>query len=482
MAIVNRPPSDVLALSRSCLSCLLSHFTSSLLSSHFAHRLLMSHQDPNAGGTGGSEAPYDAANAPYDTADIPYDTDPVDDAPENAPNEDFIDVNDVGEEIHDDGTNMSEEEDDDHIEIDLSNNSWAYFDQHKDSIFTVFGHPSLPMVLTGGGDNMGYLWTTHSQPPRFVGAVEGHLESVVTGGFSADGKFLVTGDMNGLIQVHKANKSGQRWVKFSELQEVEEVLWIRVHPKFPCFAFGGTDGSVWCYQIDDDSKTVVQLMSGFLHTMECNTGIFIDSGDDNDLRLVTAAEDGTVVCWNGYTGTTHYKLLPHDEFKGVESPWVSLAALNNLVALGARDGYLAILNCQTGKVVHAVKTIEDVDDVAELSIEAISWCNAPGVNLLALGLVSGDVLLFDTLQWRVRNTVKLDDTVTKLQFIGNTANLVGSCMDGKIYVWDARTFSEVFVGVGHNMGVLDFDIVGGKLVTAGDEGVSLVFDPEGGEK
>lgn len=73
--------------------------------------------------------------------------------------------------------------------------------------------------------------------------------------------------------------------------------------------------------------------------------------------------------------------------------------------------------------------------------------------------------------------MKVDDAITKLQFIGETPILVGSSMDGKIYKWDARTGEQLFAGVGHNMGVLDFAVVenGKKLVTAGDEGVSLVF-------
>lgn len=397
--------------------------------------------------------------------------------------EEFLNIDEVGEEVADDGIAPPEDDDDEEdamdedIEIDLSNNSWTYFDQHKDSIFSIFKHPSLPMVVTGGGDNTAYLWTTHTQPPRFVGELAGHKESVIAGGFTADGKFVITADMNGFIQVHKASKGGQRWIKFADLQEVEEVLWVKVHPRLPYFAFGANDGSVWVYQVDDSSKSLVQIMSGFLHTLECNQGEFVDNGNDEELFLITISEDGTVVNWNCFTAQPVYKLQPHDDFKGNESPWVSLSVSGNkMVAVGGRDGNLAVINYDTGRIVHMVKTLEDIDDEAELSIEALSWCKAPSMNLLAVGLVSGDLLLFDTLQWRVRKSIKLEDTITKLQFIDETPILVGSCMNGRIYQWDGRTLSEMFVGVGHNMGVLDFAVLGSKLVTAGDEGVSLVFE------
>ncbi|KAK6456001.1 WD40-repeat-containing domain protein [Scheffersomyces xylosifermentans] len=362
------------------------------------------------------------------------------------------------------------------LEIDMSNNSWTYFDKHTDSIFTIFKHPHLPMVVTGGGDNTAFLWTTHTQPPRFVGELTGHKESVVAGSFTFDGEFVITADMDGFIQVHKATKGGEKWTKFGELEEVEEVLFVTVHPSLPYFAFGANDGSVWVYQIDKASKSLVQIMSGFSHSLECNGGIFIEGKDENDLTLVTISEDGTVVNWNCFTGAVNYKLTP-EEFKGIESPWVTIKVAKNVIAIGARDGQLSIINNDTGKIVHSFKTLEDVEDVAELSIEAISWCTSPAVSLLAVGLVSGDVLLFDAQQWRLRKTIKVDDAITKLEFVDDTPILVGSSMNGRIYKWDSRTGEELFIGLGHNMGVLDFAVVehGKKLITAGDEGVSLVF-------
>lgn len=394
--------------------------------------------------------------------------------------EDFLGAGEVDEEVVDTGVPPPEDDDvdmdDDNIEIDLSNNLWAYFDQHKDLIFTIFAHPTLPMVATGGGDNTAFLWTTHTQPPRFVGELQGHTESVVAGGFTADGKHVISADMTGLVLVHRASKGGQKWTRAADLQEVDEVLWVEVHPRLPYFAFGAPDGSVWVYQVAEDGS-LEQLMLGFSHGAECNGGIFVSTENDDSLTLVTVAEDGSVVAWNAFTGAVVYKLLPHDVFKGVESPWVLVKSHKNVIAVGGRDGQLAIINTDSGKLVYTVKTIDNVEDVADLLIEALAWCESPQAHLLAVGLVSGDVLLFDALLWRLRRSWKVEDTVTKLQFVGSTPVLVGASMNGKIYQWDSRTGAELFVGHGHNMGVLDFVVAdaGKTLVTAGDEGVSLVF-------
>lgn len=410
--------------------------------------------------------------------------------------EEFLENTEIAEEIPEDEEGMVPEDEDGEIdgefdgeegeehtlEIDMSNNSWTYFDQHQDSVFTVTAHPKLPLVVSGAADHSAKLWTVHKQPPTLVADIKDHKESVIAAKFSCGGEFLITGDMAGQIQVHKANKTGEKWEKFGVLEEVEEVLWIETHSTLPYFAFGATDGSVWVYHLDKSTKSLINIMSGYSHTLDCTGGCFMDSKDENDLNLVTISEEGSVVSWNCFTSEIIYKLQPHVDFKGVESPWVTIKNNKNMLAIGGRNGQLSIINNDNGKVVHSLKTL-DSEDQAELSIEALSWCKAPNLNILAVGLVHGDVFLFDTQQWRLRNSIKVsphpdyENAITKLQFVDNTPILIGSSSNGKIYKWDVRTCQELFVGVGHNMPIFDFAIFdnGKKLVTAGDEGVSLVF-------
>ncbi|KAH3680587.1 hypothetical protein WICPIJ_008207 [Wickerhamomyces pijperi] len=366
--------------------------------------------------------------------------------------------------------------DEDKIEIDMSNNSWGYFDKHEDSIFTVFAHPTLPLVVSGGGDNTVYLWTSHSQPPKFVQQIKAHKESIITGGFTGDGEYLVTGDMAGRILVHQSTKKGQVWKLVAELDEIEEITWIKTHPTQPVFAFGGADGSVWVYQL---SPSLEQIMSGFSHQSETTGGVFVNVDDLDSLNLVTVSADGSIVGWNCYTAQPYFKLAEPD-FKGQQIPWITLSLQEgtNILAVGSNQGTLAVVNVSNGTLLTYFKVVELSEDQDELdgSIETITWNDQ--LPLLAIGLVSGNVLLLDTKTWRQRSAISLDDAVTKLQFIKNTPYLVGSSMNGKIYKWDARTNAELFVGVGHNMGILDFAAVenGNKLITAGDEGVSLLYN------
>lgn len=412
-----------------------------------------------------------------------------------SPQDEFIEMNEVDQEIaadegeepmDEDEEEMEEGEDgDDSIQIDMSNNSVGYFDKHTDSVFTVFQHPTLPLVCSGGGDNAAHLWTSHSQPPKFAGTLEGHTESVITGGFTSDGKFLVTADMTGKVIVNASQKGGSRWNKTAELQEVEEVIWLKCHPTIPgVFAFGATDGSVWCYQIDEQSGSVEQLMSGFAHQEDCTAGEFVNVHQgENVLQFVTTATDGSIVGWNGFTAQQLFK-ISKEELKGVETPWVTVARAPEtgnaaLVACGSNNGVLTVINANNGSVLHLATVMElqpGQDDIVA-SVEAIAW--SPRVSLMAVGLVSGSVLIYDTTTWRLRHKVSLEDSVTKILI--DDENMFISCINGKVYEFDIRSGQEKFVCVGHNMGVLDFVLykrqdAPTRLITAGDEGVSLIFE------
>ncbi|ODV60158.1 Sqt1p [Ascoidea rubescens DSM 1968] len=402
----------------------------------------------------------------------------------------FINPNEIDEEIgnvSDEAEPMDEDEgdeelqgNDDIIEIDMSNNSWAYFDKHQDSVFKVISHPFLPIVVSGGADNTAFMWTSNSQPPKLITELKGHTESVIAGGFTKDGSYIITGDMTGKVLVHKAFKKYQQWRKIAEINEISEISWIEVHPVQNFFAFGGIDGSVWCYSIENDN--VEQVFSGFNHSIECTSGKFVDVDDIDSLLLITCSEDSSIVFWNCYTSEPIFKLTSNDFKSSDNHSWVTISALDNskIVAVGSRDGVIAILNYETIKILNTIKAIDlkESDDIYDSSVEALAWCSVENSTLLAVGLVSGDLTFYDSKSWRIRKSVKLEDAITKLEFIKDENFLIGSCMNGRIYKWNVLTGKEEFVGVGHNLGILDFCVQdkGNKLITAGDEGVSLVFN------
>ncbi|AWU74693.1 hypothetical protein CAS74_004921 [Pichia kudriavzevii] len=388
--------------------------------------------------------------------------------------EDEIEMNGFDEEaLQGNGIKINE---DGNIEIDMSNNSQSYFEDHQDSIFTVSTHPTLPIAFTGGGDNVGYLWTTHSTPAKTITKLVGYGESVIASQFTHDGSYLVTGDMSGKIIVFKSTKKGQLWEKFDRvIEDVDEVMWIKAHPKENIFAFGGIDGSVSVYSIEPNLELI---FSGYSHSTECTNGEFYQTNNLDELKLISISEDGSIIGWNCYTQQTEFK-FDSTNMKGLSPPWVTISSNINskAVAIGSRDSQIAIINTENGSMLTMFTAMEQKDDsdIYDSSIEAIAWCDV--LNIMVVGFVSGDLMIFDTNTWKVRKTLKCGDAVTKIQFLEKSPVFLVSSMDGKIYKFDVRTGELLHECVGHHMGILDFSIDCSKerVVSAGDDGVSLVF-------
>ncbi|KAK9319747.1 WD40-repeat-containing domain protein [Lipomyces orientalis] len=410
--------------------------------------------------------------------------------------ESYFDPNSAQDIIHDDEneedhpmSDVSDNEDQDQPdeinedeEIDLSNNSLTYFDKHTDSIFLVDTHPKVPLVVTGGGDDRGYVWTSNAVPPKLVTQLSGHTDSLVAGGFSPDGEWLVTGGMDGRVRIWRARARGQKWEFRDSVEEVEEVTWITFHPTQPLFAFGASNGSAWVYSLLPKFEHLSVLYG---HSGSCTAGVFIPAAapaaddDEEEINLLTISDDGTLISWSIPTGVQNYKISPQ-QFH-YEAPWINLSLhpTGTSVAIGAADGKVAIVGTRTGSIIATVDVLgatakTDMPE-EEQSVEGIAWCEA--MSVLAVGLVAGVICIFDTGSWRVRRTLDVGEAVTKVEFVPGSTELISSAMDGTVRKWDVRSGEQLWKGTGHSSGVLGFALAdsGRTIITASDEGVALIY-------
>ncbi|KAG4218025.1 hypothetical protein PC116_g33495, partial [Phytophthora cactorum] len=181
-----------------------------------------------------------------------------DDVPE------MLDADDALEEVQDTEGDIAMDSDDEPEEITLQNDSIAYFDAHKDSVFAIAQHPTQPsLIATGGsegeGDDApgrGYVFDTSPVvgrpvlPPSYnadpsaqqqkstelkaLFTIEGHSDSINTLAFTLpNGQFLVSGGLDGRLRTYELSVDGHNQPSFAfvaESQEVPEVNWLAPCP------------------------------------------------------------------------------------------------------------------------------------------------------------------------------------------------------------------------------------------------------------
>jgi ribosome assembly protein SQT1 len=445
--------------------------------------------------------------------------------------DDLLDADEAAEEIQEDGDHPMDE-DDEEEEIQLQNDSAGYFDKHTDSIFCIAQHPTNPsIIVTGGGDDVAYVfdatvpegpvlpssYESNPQPQERQGLeplqkLDGHKDSVNAVAFTLpNGEYVVTAGLDGQLRAYQGDKSGKQWKFVAEASEVPEINWVEAcpNPAQPnVIALGANDGSVWVYQINaaDTSSPLTIVQAFYLHTASSTAGAWTPDGK----LLATLSEDGSLYVWDVFeTGQAVVTQTAADQRFEVEGGLYSVACTSTMVAVGGAGGNIKVVGLpqaadqakqnkaakgssatasSAGQILASLQAQSD-------GVETLSFSAAP-LNLLAAGSVDGSIALFDTAhRFALRRHIKEaheEFAVVKVAFVRNSQKggwiLTSAGMDGVLRRWDVRggttAAGQGFLkewrghrGEGEGGGVLGFVQGGGgqKVVTAGDDGVALVF-------
>ncbi len=395
------------------------------------------------------------------------------------------------------------------------------------------------IVATGGGDDVAHVFDTtapdgpvlpssYETSPQPKGEreslkstqkLDGHTDSVNAITFTQpNGDFVVTVGLEGKLRAWRGDKTGTTWKFLAEAQEVQEINWVlpSSHPQHPnTIALGAGDGSVWVYQISaqDKESPLTILQAFYLHTESCTAGAWSPDGS----LLGTVSEDGSFYVWDVFeTGTAVVNLTAEDQRFAVEGGLYSVALSQTIAAVGGAGGNIKIVGLpQTGapdaNTTSSKKTKAGSGNsgkalsssagqiLASLQaqtdgVETLSFSQPP-LTLLAAGSVDGSIALFDTAhRFAVRRHIRdahEEYAVVKVEFVRAQRGgwlLTTAGMDGVVRRWDTRggttAAGQGFVkewrghrGEGEGGGVLGFvqGVSGDRIVTAGDDGVSLVF-------
>lgn len=355
-----------------------------------------------------------------------------------------------------------------------------------------------------------------------LGTLDGHTDSITALAFTLPaGEALLSGGLDGQLRAWVPSTPSSPvgpWKLLASVREVDEINWLVPcpSPEYPnTFALGASDGSVWIYTIDatapaDDVLQIVQ--SYFIHTSSCTAGAWSPDGN----LLATVSDEGSMYVWDpfgaaaaagvtaagsssqaiiGLTvadlrfavegGLFSVAIAPSGAFlvaggAGGAIKVVGLPQLGTTAGAGAKGGKSKkSAASQSGVILADLNTQSD-------SIESLAFAPAPST-LIAAGSVDGSIVLFDSAyRFSIKRHIKEaheEESVVKVEFAGADGRvLVSSGMDGVVRKWDTVGGTGVaasgFMGEwrGHSGGVLGFVIGRDRVVTAGDDGVSLVFE------
>ncbi|KAK3331242.1 WD40-repeat-containing domain protein [Apodospora peruviana] len=288
----------------------------------------------------------------------------------------------------------SGDDDNEQEEILLQNDSIAYFDAHKDSVFAIAQHPIYPsLIATGGSEGdaddapgKGYVFDTSAAvsrqpvlPPSYnssstvqqkentqlhpIFAIDGHTDSINTLTFTLPaGDFLVSGGLDGRVRVYAVappsgnNDDGLKIKFLAESQETEEINWLAPCPApeyANTIALGASDGSVWVLTIDPSEENPIRIVqSYFLHTGACTAGAWAPDGQ----LLATVSEDSSLHVYDVWgaaaaqklvtdNGQTVVSLTEADQRFAVEGGLYSVAVApsGSFLAVGGAGGGIRIV-------------------------------------------------------------------------------------------------------------------------------------------
>jgi WD40 repeat protein len=287
-------------------------------------------------------------------------------------------------------------------------------------------------------------------PADLIKTIDAHMAAVNALAVSPDGAVGFSGGKDGKVILWDTKTDE----KISEIPACQvAVNDIAVSPDGTLIATAGNDGYVKVW----DATTTELKMAIDAHQGPCNTVAFTDM-NNSELRLYSGGDDGYL---RGWSVADNYKMV--HEFQANEGG-VNAIVINqagSYVFTGGVDGRVCVFNINGGT---KVSTIQAYDN-AEVLCLGLNH----GESCLVTGGTNGEVKGWDANTGSLVKTIRAHaGNVTRVTWTEDDKMVVSSGEDGKIKLWNhdgdlAGQFQA------HVLGVRDFLLVPGAVVTAGSD-------------
>lgn len=322
---------------------------------------------------------------------------------------------------------------------------------HKESVLSVALCPTdRRVLLTGGQDDEAILWSIQEQMGGGVKCVErckllGHTDSVIQVAFSNDGMYAATGSYDGTVKIWNPSSGSLVHTLEGPSKEIEWILW---HPKGHAILAGSADTMAWMWWAP--TGKVMQIFAG--HAQSVNCGCWALGGK----VFVTGSEDRSVIVWNPRAGAPqHHARQVH------EGAIITICAHpeSPVVVTGCQDGGSKVIQIETGKVLANLAGHID-------SVESVAFSNAVvgGLLLVATAGMDGKIMVWDGKTFDLRCTLKEHferGGVVKFKWLPapNYGGWLCTCStDNTLRLFNAMSGECLRTLHGHTDTVLDLDI------------------------
>ncbi|KAF1985343.1 acetyl-CoA synthetase-like protein [Aulographum hederae CBS 113979] len=382
-------------------------------------------------------------------------------------------------------------------------------DGHEDSIAAItFSAPDGKFLCTAGLDGKIRVWqnTAHNTPnvPSYQHLAEAReveeINWISASPSSSHPNVIALGAGDGSVWVYEIHAED----KGNELQILQTYY---QHTASCTQGSWSPDGSLLATVSEDESLCVWDIFGDAAAFTNGAQTVVSLTGQDERFRVegglysVAIAPNGAFVAVGGAEGQVRVVSLPilsgSSSTTGAKGAGAKSKAGGGGKQSAAKSGGSA-----AGQILASLQAQGD-------SVETISF-SSPPLTLMATGSVDGSIALFDTAhRFAVRRHIKEaheGEAVIKVEFLSPTASanpravatpaagaagnwILTSCgNDGVVRRWDTRGGTAAAAqgaagewrghrGGGEGGGVLGFvQGGGGRVVTAGDDGVALVFD------
>lgn len=348
---------------------------------------------------------------------------------------------------------------------------------HKESVLSVAICPvDRNAVVTGGQDDIAVLWQLEerSGAVKFVQRyrLEGHTDSVVQVAFSHDGIYVATGSYDGTVRIWASASGSLLHSLEGPSKEIEWILW---HPKGHAILAGSADTMAWMWWAP--TGKLMQIFAGHAQSVTC--GCWGMGGK----VICTGSEDRGVIVWNPRAGA------PQQHMRQVhQGGIISICAHPEapIVVTGSEDSIAKVIQIETGKEIASLTGHMD-------SVESVGFSGpiAGGMMLLATGSMDGKVLVWDGKTFDLRCTLKEHfehGGIVRFKWLPGTQHPAWLCTcatDNTLRLFNALSGECLRTLRGHGDTVLDLDLALGdaaseaarelRVVSGSDDRTCRVF-------